>query len=118
MNYSELFNVIKLRCPKCNSTQNFYVGSYIKTFQDDFSKEERTCENCNQFVWDSDLYTVLTGEWTNEEIVEAISGEFENQNKHSQTSYPLKLLRTLRGEGIPEHTIKDILTEFFQDVLD
>lgn len=28
MNYTELFGIRKLRCPKCNNTQMFYVGHY------------------------------------------------------------------------------------------
>ena len=118
MQYKELFGVRKLKCPKCNNTQMFYVGSYPEDFAENFSIEERTCENCKKHVWNSDKYTVLTDGWSNEEIVEAISGEFENQNKHSQTDYPSKLLKTLRAEGVNEQVIHDILTEFFQDILD
>ena len=118
MNYTELFGMRKLRCPKCNNTQMFYVGHYMEDFSNNFSIEERTCESCKKHVWCSDLHTVLTGEWSNEEIVEAISGEFENQNKHNQTDYPSKLLKTLRAEGVNEQVIHDILTEFFQDILD
>lgn len=118
MNYTELFGIRKLRCPKCNNIQTFYVGPYMEDFSNNFSIEERTCESCKKHVWCSDLHTVLTDEWSNEDIVEAISGEFENQNKHSQTDYPSKLLKTLRAEGVNEPVIHDILIEFFQDILD
>ena len=117
MNYRELFGVRKLRCPKCDNTQMFYVGSSIEEFAENFSVEERTCENCKEHVWRSDMYTILTSGWTTSEIIEAISGELENQNKHSQTSYPSMLYRILESKGVPEHTIQDILIDFFKQVL-
>lgn len=118
MQYEELFGIRKLKCPKCNNTQMFYVGSYPEDFSENFSIEERTCENCKKHVWNSDKHTVLTDGWSSEEIVEAISGEFENQNKHSQTNYPSILLKTLRTYDIPEHKIQDILIDFFKAILD
>lgn len=118
MNRKELFGVRKLRCPICDNNQMFYVGSYIEDFSENFSVEERTCENCKKHIWSSDMYTILTDGWNINEIVEAISGEFENQNKHSQTDYPLKISKILKEKGVPEYTIRDILIEFFQDILE
>lgn len=117
MNCRDLFGYRKLKCPKCDHTQMFYVGTRADNFDKEFSIEERTCENCKQHVWRSGMYTVLTGGWTTSEIIEAIKSELEVRIKHSQTNYPLTLCKVLESKGVPEHIIQDILIDFFKQVI-
>lgn len=118
MSYIELFGVRKLKCPKCNHCQTFHTGGYPEYFLEDFSVKERTCESCNKHIWKHpDKNVQFTDEWNLTEIINVISDEFENQNKHNRVNEPFTLLRILKSKNIPINIIKDILVEFFNDLL-
>lgn len=117
---NNLYGFINLKCPVCNKEHLYYVGRNItdEQFKDEFTKSERTCDTCNKYIFDSIIPAIDCINWNTNYIVESLSGELENQNKHSQTSYPEYLYEVLKVAGMTDkNIINQILLNYFAAIL-
>lgn len=118
---NNLYGFINLKCPVCNKEHLYYVGENAtdESFKDEFTEFERTCDTCNKYTFDSIVSAIDCISWNTNYIIEALSGEFENQNRHSQTSYPKYLYEALKSADITDkNIINQILLNYFNIVLD
>lgn len=117
---NNLYGFINLKCPVCNKEHLYYVGRNItdEQFKDEFTESERTCDTCNKYIFDSIIPAIDCINWNTDYIVESLSGELENQNKHSQTSYPEYLYEVLKVAGMTDkNIINQILLNYFATML-
>ena len=117
---NNLYGFINLKCPVCGAEYLYYVGENAtdEQFRDEFTKLERTCDMCNKHTFDSIVSAIDYISWNTNYIVEVLSGELENQNKHSQTSYPEYLYEVLKVVGIiDKNIINQILLNYFAAIL-
>lgn len=118
---NNLYGFINLKCPVCGTEHLYYVGEKAtdESFKDEFTEFDRTCDTCNKYIFDSIIPAIDCINWNTDYIVEALSGEFENQNRHSQTSYPKYLYEALKSADITDkNIINQILLNYFNIVLD
>ena len=117
---NNLYGFINLKCPVCNKEHLYYVGENAtdESFKDEFTDFDRTCSACNNYTFDSIVSAIDCISWNTNYIIEALSGELENQNKYSQTSYPEYLYEVLKVvEIIDKNIINQILLNYFAAIL-
>ena len=117
---TNLYGFINLKCLVCGTEQLYYAGEKAtdESFKDEFTEFERTCEACNKHTFDSIVSAIDCINWNTDYIIEALSGELENQNRHSQTSYPEYLYEVLKVAGIiDKNIINQILLNYFAAIL-
>lgn len=117
---NNLYGFINLKCPVCGAEHLYYVGRNAtnESFKDEFTEFDRTCDICNKHTFNSVTSAVDCINWNTDYIVEALSGELENQNKHSQTCCPEYLYMALKLSGLNNKTlINNILLAYFKSIL-